>query len=739
MRVLVVGGGPGGLYAAALIKKAFPDAAISVAERDPRGATYGWGVVFSEQTLGALAEADPPSYERIEAEFARWDAIDVHFKGVRLRAYGHGFSGLSRKTLLRILEERCIELGAEVQHETEVSDAAAFADHDLVVAADGLNSLVRRTFADAFEPSYDMRTAKYIWYGTSRRPDVFTYLVRPTRWGVFQGTPYPFTDDLSTFVVECSERTWLAAGLDGMSEEESRAFCQELFAEFLEGHPLLSNRSLWLNFTTVRTKNWSHKNVVLLGDAAHTVHFTIGSGTKLAMEDAIALADALRKHERITDALAYYEAGRAPVIDAFQEAAQESLEWFEGLDRSMRLEPEQFMFNFLTRSGRIGYDDVRERDAGFADAFDRWFARAARADSEPVLIAPPPLFCPLHLGAATIPNRVVLTIANDLAGPDGVPGAAHELALLHRARGGAGMVMTDVVAVAEQGRVTPRDSGLYRDDQEDRWRAIVDAVHAQSGAMVMARLGHAGPRGATAPREGGIDRPLRDGAWPLLAASARPYTSRSQAPKALDGEDAGAVIEQFRAATERAARAGFDLLELNAGHGYLLASFLSPLTNDRTDGYGGTPARRMRFPLEVFEAVRATWPNDRPLVVCLTGDDWAKGGATIDDAVAMARELMKRGCDLIHLVAGQTVARSQPRYGRSFLAGLAEHLRNELDVPVMIRGRITSADAINTVIAAGRADLCVVDLPGVVELDAQLRSAPIQTDEPEAREVATAA
>ncbi|MGH2926697.1 MAG: FAD-dependent monooxygenase [Solirubrobacteraceae bacterium] len=723
MRVLVVGGGPGGLYAASLIRKALGERAeVSVLERDPRGATYGWGVVLSEQTLGALQQADRPSYERIETQFTRWDAIDVDFRGVRMRAYGHGFSGLSRKALLGILEDRCLELGVAVCHGRAVEDHSTFGDYQLVVAADGLNSRVRHWFADTFRPSYDTRSAKYIWWGTSRRPDVFTYMVRPTEWGIFQGTPYPFTDDRSTFVVECSEPTWRAAGIDRMSEEQSKAFCEGLFADFLEGHPLLANRSLWLSFTTVRNQRWSRGNVVLLGDAAHTAHFTIGSGTKLAMEDAIALADALRKHERIPDALAYYENGRAPVIEAFQQAAQESLVWFENLDRSMDLPPEQFMFNFLTRSGRISYNDVRERDARFADAFDRWFAGAARASAAPVLMAPTPLFTPLRLGARTVPNRTVLTIANDLCREDAVPGTVHERAMLHRARGGAGVVMTDLLAVDQRGRVTPHDSGLYCDEQQERWAAIVAAVHAESEALVMARLGHAGARGGTAPRERGIDRPLRQGGWPLLAASARPHTSRAQVPEEMDRDAMDTVVEQFRSATERAARAGFDVLELHAGSGYLLAGFLSPLTNWRRDEYGGPRERRMRFPLEVFTAVEAAWPDDRPLCVCLTADDWATGGATTADAVALAGELKASGCDLVHLVAGQTVAGGRGSYGRHFLSGYGEWVRNEVGIPVMIRGRITSADEANTVIGGGRADLCIVDLPGLAELDARLRA-----------------
>ncbi len=716
--VLVVGGGPGGLYSAALIRKAFPAARVRVVERDPEGATYGWGVVFSEQTLGALEEADRVTYDEIRDSFARWDAIDVHFRGARLRAYGHGFTGISRKKLLEILMRRCVELGVTVEHETELTDLSVFADYDLVIAADGLNSRIRTAAADHFQPTFDTRTAKYVWYGTSRRPEMFTYLVRPTEWGIFQGTPYPYSDDGSTFVIECSEETWRRSGLDQMSEEESRAFCEELFADFLDGHPLLSNRSLWMNFVTVKNRTWSKDNVVLVGDAAHTVHFSIGSGTKLAMEDAIALVDALGKHDRLPEALAYYENGRLPVAEGFQEAALQSLLWFEALDRHMSLDPEQFMFNFLTRSGRISYDDVRQRDSSFADRFDRWFARTARSSAAPVLIAPGPLFTPLRLREVAVANRAVLPLGNDMAEDDGVPGPRHEQAVLHRVEGGAGTVVTDVLAVCPDGRVTPRDAGLWSEEQERRWTEIVRKAHEKGDALLVARLGHAGPRGATAPRAHGIDRPLRNGGWPLLAPTDRPYVKYGRRPKAMDRADMTAVIAHFRDAAERAMRAGFDGLEIHAGHGYLLGGFLSPLTNTRDDEYGGDRDARMRFPVEVFAAVRAVWPDDRPLSVCLNADDWARGGAGREDAVEIVRTFARNGASLVHLVAGQTTPDSRPSYGPYFLAGLAEHVRIETGVPVLIRGRITSSDEANTVIAGGRADLCVLDLPGLAEFDA---------------------
>lgn len=719
-RVLVVGGGPAGLYSAALLRRAFPDTQVRVVDRNREGATYGWGVVFSEQTLGALEQADRLSYDQICDSFARWDAIDVHFRNTFLRAYGHGFSGMSRKRLLAILTRRCIDLDVTIEHETEFDDLSQFADYDLVIAADGLRSGLRTVRADHFGPRFDTRSAKYIWYGTSRRPEMFTYLVMPTEWGVFQGTPYPYSDDHSTFVIECSDQVWQRAGLDRMSEDQSREFCEELFSEFLAGHPLLSNRSKWMNFVTVKNRTWVDGNVVLVGDAAHTVHFSIGSGTKLAMEDAIGLVDALRKNERLPEALAYFENGRLPVAEAFQDAAQQSLLWFEALDRNLSLEPEQFVFNFLTRSGRISYDEVRQRDPRFADTFDRWFARAARGSRAPKLITPGPLFTPLRLVGGTrgtVANRAVLPVGNAMTTDDGIPGAQHERAVLHRVRGGAGSVLTDVVAVCPDARITTCDAGLWNDDQTECWAKIVDKAHCEGEALLITRLGHAGSRGATAPRSHGIDQPLRGRAWPLLAPTSRPYVQNGTPPKAMDGQDMTAVVGQFRDASERAVRAGFDGLEIHAGHGYLLGSFLSPLTNTRTDEYGGDLDCRLRFPLEVFAAAREVWPRDRLLSVCVNADDWAPGGAGVAEAIEIVRSFMNAGCGLVHLVAGQSVASSRPRYGPYFLASLAEQIRIETGAGVMIRGRITSTDEANTVIAGGRADLCVLDLPGLAEFD----------------------
>jgi anthraniloyl-CoA monooxygenase len=721
VRVLVLGAGPAGLYAALLLRQARPESEVTVLERNPEGATYGWGVVFSEQTLGALQEADPLSYREIVDSFVRWDALEVHVPGERMRAYGHGFAGMARRTLLEILTRRCVGLGVDLRFETDVSDLAVFEEYDLVIAADGVNSATRRAHEEHFGSTYDTRTAKYVWYGTTKRPDVFTYAVRPTGHGIFQGTMYPFADALSTFIVECPREAWERAGLDEASEQEALEFSQELFADLLDGHPLLSNRSLWLSFTTLRNRTWHRGHVVLLGDAAHTAHFTIGSGTKLAMEDAIALVDALGRHERLESALAYYEDGREPIIEAFQEAAGESLRWFEELDRHLDLPPRQFMFNFLTRSGRVSYDNVRVRDGRFAEAFDRWYAQDAARAPSPALIAPSPLFTPLRVGEATLRGRAVLALGTDLGAEQGVPGEAHRHALLHRAHGGAALVLSDVLAVAPEGRVTPLDAGLWDDAQAEAWRELVEAAHAGSEALVGARLSHAGRRGATRSRAGGVDRPLRAGGWPLLAPSALAYRRGSAVPRAMDRDDMDAVRDAFAGAAGRAAGAGFDVLEVHMGHGYLLGSFLSPLSNARDDEYGGELENRLRFPLEVLAAVRSAWPSGLPLAVCLNASDWARGGLAEEDAIAAARALAADGADLIHVVGGQATPGSRPSFRRYFLAALSERVRNGAGVPTLVGGRLTSADEVNTVLAGGRADLCLLDLPGLAEFDETAR------------------
>ena len=708
MRVGVLGGGPAGLYFALLAKRADPDAEVAVVERNPPDATFGWGVVFSEETLGALRAADEPSWAEITDTFARWSAIDVVYGGELVRSRGHVFSAIARRRLLEILQRRCRQLGVELEFRTELPDLERFADRDLVVAADGVNSTARRLLADHLRPRLDVHRSRYVWFGTDRVFDAFTFVFRATEHGMFQVHAYPFDAATSTFIVECPEATFQRAGLAGASEEESIAFCQELFAPELAGHKLLSNRSLWTSFVTVRCASWHHGNLVLLGDAAHTAHFTIGSGTKLAMEDAVALAGALARHPgRPPRAVAEFEQERQPVVERFQEAARESASWFENVRRYDGCHPVQFAFNLLTRSGRITHLELEKRDAGFVAAVDRWFAGDQRR-----LLAPPPLFTPLRQRALTLANRLALAPAAEDDAAGGRLPAAGERRLRAGAAAGAAVVVSELAAVAPDGRVTPGTPGCWDEATAAAWATAAAAVHAAGPARLALRLGHAGRRGATRPRRGGLDRPLLQGAWPLLATSADPYLPGRQVPRAMERADMERVAADFARAARLAAGAGVDVLLLDLAHGYLLGGFLSPLANRREDAWGGSLEGRLRFPLEVVDAVRAAWPAERPLWAALAATDWAPGGTTPEDAIAAARALAEHGCDLLQVTAGQAVAAARPDYGRGFLVRWSDLVRNEAGVPTLVGGNLTTADEANTILAAGRADCCLLDPRG---------------------------
>jgi anthraniloyl-CoA monooxygenase len=705
VRIGVLGGGPAGLYFALLAKRADPGHEITVVERNPPDATFGWGVVFSEETLGALRDADYPSYVEITDTFARWNAIDVVYGGRTVRSRGHVFSAIARKRLLEILQRRCREVGVELAFRRELPDLDAFADRDLVVAADGVNSTARRLLAPHLRPTLDVHRSRFVWFGSDLHLDAFTFIFRTTAHGMFQVHAYPFDADTSTFIVETTEDTWRAAGLDQAGEEESIAFCQDLFAPELDGRKLLSNRSLWISFVTVRCQSWHHGNVVLLGDAAHTAHFTIGSGTKLAMEDAVALSQALQRHPAALEAAATdYELERQPVVERFQEAARDSASWFENVRRYDGFDPVQFACNLLTRSGRIGHLELTRRDPAFAATVDRFFA--GRPD---LLLPPPPLFVPLGQRTVTLANRVALAVGAEDDATDGRPAEAAARRLAEAAAAGPGVVVSELVAAAPDGRITPGTPGLWAEDQAGSWAAVAREV-AGRGSTLALRLGHAGRRGATRPRRSGVDRPLPgDQAWPLLAASAVPYTPASQIPTAMDPGDMERVAAQFADAARRAAAAGVQVLLLDLAHGHLLGGFLSPLANRRDDEFGGALEGRLRFPLQVVDAVRAAWPGDRPLWAALTVTDWAPGGLAPEEAVAAARALAGHGCDLLQVTAGQTTAVSRPDYGRLSLVGWSDLVRNDAAVPTMVGGSLTTADEVNTVLAAGRADLCLLD------------------------------
>ncbi len=711
MNVVSVGGGPAGLYAAILLKKASPASRVTVYERNRLHDTFGFGVVFSDATLERLALADQPTHDEMVAAFAHWDDIEIHHRGATITSTGHGFSGLSRQRLLAILSRRCEALGVELRFESEVPAFAAVEHADLILGADGFNSTVRDWFSDHFQPDIDWRPNRFVWLGTTRKFPAFTFYFKESPYGLWRVHAYQYEAGHSTFIVEAREETWQAAGMENATEDDTVAFCQELFTEELDGHPLLANRSIWRRFPTIRNATWHHRNVVLIGDAAHTAHFSVGSGTKLAMEDCIALVDALRDAADVPAALAHYERARRPEVESLQRAAQVSLEWFEDTERYRGFEPTQFAFSLLTRSLRISHENLRLRDPAFVSRVDQRFAREAVRQSGvdvDTVRPPPPMFTPFRLRDLVLANRVVVSPMCQYCATDGTPGEWHLVHLGSRAIGGAGLVMTEMTNVGRDARISPGCTGMYTPEHIDAWRRIVEFVHRHSQAKIGMQLGHAGRKGATKRMWEGNDEPLVEGAWPLLAPSPLPYTPGHQTPRAMDRGDMDRVREDFVRAAGMADEAGFDVLELHFAHGYLLASFISPLTNRRTDDYGGSLDNRLRFPLEVLDAVRAEWPAEKPLSVRISAVDWVPGGMEPPDAVEVARRLKAHGCDIIDVSAGQTVPEARPRYGRQFQTPFSDRIRHEAGIPTMTVGNISSVADVNSILAAGRADLCVL-------------------------------
>ncbi len=713
MRIVCIGGGPAGLFFSILMKAARPDAEIAVHERNRAEDTFGWGVVFSDQTLGNIATADPPTYERIVESFVHWDAIDVHYRGRVIRAGGQGFAGIARKRLLRILQERAAELGVALHFESEADDAA-HADADLLVIADGANSPTRKKYAERFGTTLEPRRNRYIWLGTHQRFDAFTFAFEETPQGWFQVHAYQFDAGTGTVIVECREETWRAAGLDTATAEESIAFCERLFARYLGGHGLMSNaahlKNPWVSFVQVGNARWFDGNRVLLGDAAHTAHFSIGSGTKLALEDAIGLVRALERNPDRERAFTEYESERRVEVLRLQNAARNSTEWFENVARYANLEPEQFAYSLLTRSQRLGHDNLRLRDRAYVERIEEWLAERAGA-ARPV----PPMFTPFRLRALELPNRVVVSPMAMYSCSDGTPDDFYLVHLGARAQGGAGLVFTEMTCVAPDGRISPGCAGMYKDEHGPAWARIVDFVHTHTPAKIALQLGHAGPKGSTQRGWEEADEPLRADNWPLLGPSPVPFGERNQVPRAMTRADLERVKAQFVRAAEMGARCGFDLLELHCAHGYLLSSFITPLTNQRTDAYGGSLANRLRYPLEVFAAVRAVWPAHLPTSVRISATDWVEGGITPADAVEIARAFDAAGADLIDVSAGQTSRAAQPVYGRMFQTPFSDKIRNELRIATMAVGNITDADQVNGIVAAGRADLVALARPHLAD------------------------
>ncbi|WP_394618531.1 bifunctional salicylyl-CoA 5-hydroxylase/oxidoreductase [Lentzea sp. JNUCC 0626] len=712
MKIAVVGGGPGGLYLAALMKQLDPTHVVTVWEREAPDVTFGFGVVFSDETLGGIENADPEFADAMARRFARWTDIDIHYRGETHTVGGQGFAAMSRKELLRLLQQRCLDLGVDVRFSTPAPAVDVLrASHDLVVGADGVNSQVRQAFQDVFRSTVDRRHNKYMWLGTDLVFEAFQFYIKDTPWGTVQVHGYPYSDTGSTFIVEMHDDVWRRAGFDtgeefppGVSDERAVDRIRELFAAELDGHEVYANNSKWLNFTTVRNARWHDGNLVLVGDAAHTAHFSIGSGTKLAMEDSLALAACLHEHADVETALTAYETERRPVVESTQRAAQASLEWFENIGMYTGQDPTRFCFNLLTRSRRITYDNLRTRDAEFADRVDAEFAA-----SQGLADVAPAMFQPFRLGQLELKNRVIVSAMDMYSADDGVPGDFHLVHLGSKAMGGAGLVMTEMVCVSPEGRITPGCTGLWNDEQRDSWARIVRFAHDRGTARIGLQLGHSGRKGSTRLMWEGMDDPLPEGNWEVCGPSPLPYGPASPVPAEVTRADLDRITAEFVAAAQRGAEAGFDLLELHCAHGYLLSSFLSPVANQRTDEYGGSLENRLRYPLEVFDAVRAVWPAERPMIVRISATDWVDGGNTEHDAVEIARAFVAHGAQAIDVSSGQVTAAERPAYGRSYQTPFADRIRHEVTGAAVIAvGAIASYDDVNSILLAGRADLCAI-------------------------------
>jgi len=728
MKIACIGGGPAGLYFAISMKLRDPDCLVDVYERNKPDDTFGWGVVFSDQTMDNLEANDPISAKSVGDSLAHWDDIDVFFQGTKETSGGHGFCGIGRQKLLNLLQDRARELGVGLHFEANIDDLSRFSDCDMIVASDGINSAIRTAHAEAFKPDIEIRPNKFVWLGTKKVFEAFTFIFVKTEHGWIWAHAYRFDDDTSTFIVECDPVTWTKFGFGTMSQDETSRICEGIFADWLDGHELMSNAkhlrgSAWLNFPRVLCENWTHENIVLLGDAAHTAHFSIGSGTKLAFEDAIMLADVLSASDKpIADGLKDYQEARTVEVLKLQSSARNSIEWFEHLDRYLGFEPKQFAYSLLTRSQRISHENLRLRDKPWLEGVESWFVDKATQGQK--IDQRPPMFTPFQLRDMTLENRVVVSPMCMYSASDGLPGAFHKVHYGARALGGAGLIYTEMTDVSQDGRISPGCAGLYSDDHVKAWREITDFTHQNSKAKMAIQLAHAGRKGSTKLAWEGNDVPLEDRNWPLIGPSAIAWSENNQIPREMTREDMDAVKADFIAATTRAIEAGFDMVELHCAHGYLLSSFITPVSNQRTDEYGGSLENRLRFPLEVFDTMRKVWPDDKPMAVRLSATDWVgNDGITGDDSVKIAQAFIAAGADLIDVSAGQTTPEAKPVYGRMFQTPYSDQIRNTLGCATMAVGNIYETDHVNSILAAGRADLVALARPHLIDPNWTLRAA----------------
>ncbi|WP_435988734.1 bifunctional salicylyl-CoA 5-hydroxylase/oxidoreductase [Sulfitobacter sp. SH24] len=721
MRAICLGGGPAGLYFAISLKLRQPDADVTVMERNRADDTFGWGVVLSDETLDNLEVNDPVSAREIRSHFAYWDDIALHHKGHVIHSTGHGFCGIGRKRLLLILQERARELGVNLQFESEVKAASEYmGDYDLVVASDGLNSKTRMEFEETFQPDIDVRRCPFVWLGTHQKFDnAFTFIFEKTDKGWIWVHAYQFDKDTATFIVECSQETFDAYGFGEKTQEETIAICEEIFKDHLDGHKLMTNAShirgsAWIKFPRVLCEKWSHENVVLLGDASATAHFSIGSGTKLALESAISLAKHVSDDKNLSTAFEKYEEARRLEVLRLQSAARNSVEWFEDVERYLDLDPVQLNYSMLTRSQRISHENLRERDPKWLEGAERWFLEQAGADSNGPVRAP--MFAPFQLRDMKLENRIVVSPMAQYKAVDGCPTDWHLIHYAERAKGGAGLVYTEMTCVSPQGRITPGCPGLYAPEHEAAWQRLTDFVHAETDAKICCQIGHSGRKGSTQVGWEEMDAPLKAGNWDIISASAIPWSEGNAMPKAASRADMDTIRDEFVDATRMAHRANFDMIELHAAHGYLISSFISPLSNQRDDEYGGSLENRMRYPLEVFKAMRDAWPEEKPMAVRISATDWVEeDGVSPEEAVEIARMFSDAGADIIDVSAGQTSKQAKPVYGRMFQTPFSDRIRNDGGIKTMAVGNIYEADHVNSILMAGRADLVCLARPHLAD------------------------